>query len=360
MGILFGKDRWLKIKETHRAWWAGQLERPLIVYRTEDGDPGRPEPKTPFHFFMGNYDFSISADAIADRWHWEVSKQRFYGDAFPMTWLNFGPGVAAAFMGAKVTPAEWTTWFHPPRELPITELHFEYDADNPWWLRVQEVARAFVKRFEGDAQIGMTDLGGNLDMLSTFRPAERLLLDLIDHPEDVKRCLWEAHELWHRYYTELNAILQPVNPGYSAWDGTFCPEMYYMLQCDFCYMISPEMFDEFVRPELEATCRRLTYSMYHLDGIGQLPHVPSLLSLERLDGIQWVMGEGEPRKKDWLDLLLRIRGGGKKLWLSSLLGIQILDRLADRLGSLKGCVYHVTEGEPKEKVLAAIKKYVKG
>jgi hypothetical protein len=258
MGIDFGKERWLHVKETSRRWWAGELDRPIIVYRAEDGDPGRPEPRTPYHFFMGNYDFSISADAIADRWHWETSKQRCYGDGYPMVWLNFGPGIVAAFLGAKVTPAQYTTWFHPAKDVPVAELHFEYDADNPWWRRVQDVARAMVNRFEGTVQIGTSDLGGAVDLLSTFRPAERLLLDLIDHPEDVKRCIWELHELWHRYYTELNAILQPSNPGYSAWDGTFCPETYYMLQCDFCYMIGPDMFDEFIRPELEATFQRLT------------------------------------------------------------------------------------------------------
>jgi len=41
----------------------------------------------------------------------------------------------------------------------------------------------------------MTDLGGNLDILSTFRPGTDLLLDLYDHPEDVKRLTGEAHTM---------------------------------------------------------------------------------------------------------------------------------------------------------------------
>jgi hypothetical protein len=90
----------------------------------------------------------------------------------------------------------------------------------------------------------MTDLGGNLDILASFRPSDALLLDLYDHPEDIKRLTWQAHEAWWRYFNELNAVLRPPNPGYTAWTPIFSESPYYMLQCDFCYMIGPDMFDD--------------------------------------------------------------------------------------------------------------------
>ena len=51
-----------------------------------------------------------------------------------------------------------------------------------------------------------------MDILSVFRPGENLLLDLYDHPEEVIRLIWEIHELWHRFYQEINDVLQPVTP----------------------------------------------------------------------------------------------------------------------------------------------------
>ena len=48
-------------------------------------------------------------------------------------------------------------------------------------------------------------------------------------------------------------------------------------------LISPQMFDEFAKPELEATCERLPRAFYHLDGPGQLPHLDSLLEIENLN-----------------------------------------------------------------------------
>jgi 5-methyltetrahydrofolate--homocysteine methyltransferase len=84
-----------------------------------------------------------------------------------------------------------------------------------------------------------------------------------------------------------------------------------MLQSDLSYMISPAMFDRFVMPDLEALSRHLDHAFYHLDGKGEIPHLDRLLSLQRLRGIQWIPGDGQPPPEEWLDLLRRIRDGGK-------------------------------------------------
>lgn len=84
-----------------------------------------------------------------------------------------------------------------------------------------------------------------------------------------------------------------------------------MLQSDFSYMLSPAMFERFALPDLERCCAALDYSFYHLDGKGQLPHVPYLLGIERLRGIQWQPGAGQPLGHHWLPLLKQIRDAGK-------------------------------------------------
>ena len=84
-----------------------------------------------------------------------------------------------------------------------------------------------------------------------------------------------------------------------------------MLQSDFSYMISPQMFERFVLPDVAACCAALDHGFYHLDGKGQIPHLDMLLSLERLRGIQWIPGDGQPPPEQWLPLLKRIRDAGK-------------------------------------------------
>ena len=341
MGIDFDVQRWQRVKDDARRWWAGELDRPLIHVTVGGADPRRPEPDLPAYGFTAFYDDSVSPEAIVDRWDYGLSCRRYPGDAFPAVWPNFGAGVEAAFLGARLICRHDapTVWFAPDADREIADLHFAYDGENRWLRRVKDVCRAAMERWDGQVQVAMTDLGGNLDVLSTFRPSEKLLLDLYDHPDQVKRAAWEAHELWFRYFEEIDAVLQPTNPGYTAWAAILSPEPYYMLQCDFCYMISPAMFDAFVRPELAAACGRLDHPFYHLDGPGQLPHLDSLLSIPDLAGVQWIPGAGAPGQRHWPDVYRRIHQAGKLIQLYAENGdLELLDVVADQIGSADGII----------------------
>ena len=337
MPIEFAPHRWDKVREDARRWWSGELKRPLIQMRLGGADPGRSEPELPGVRRTAHYDFSVPVSRIVDRWDYELSCARYEGDAFPARFVDFGPGVIAAFLGAPTGLGEDTVWFHSPDERPIADIRFDYNGENAWFRRVTSLGAAALDRWEGNVQIGMTDLGGNLDILSTFRPGERLLLDLYDHPEEVQRLTWEAHGMWWRYFDEINRRLQPANPGYTAWTPIYSETPYYMLQCDFCYMISPDMFDEFVKPELAATCRRLVNPFYHLDGPGQLPHLDSLLQIEELKGVQWIPGAGQPGFEYWPQVYRRVRDAGKLIQFSG--NIQTFETLVGHLGSAEGIVF---------------------
>jgi 5-methyltetrahydrofolate--homocysteine methyltransferase len=234
-----------------------------------------------------------------------------------------------------------TVWFHPPQTVGIHDLHLRYDPHNRWLHRVKEIMRVAAERWRGNVQVSMTDLGGNLDIISSFLPGEQLLLDLYDNPEEVRRLGWAAHAMWWLYFDELDRTHRLANPGYTAWTPIFSEQPYYMLQCDFAYMIGPEMFDQFVKPELSATCRRLAHAFYHLDGVGQLPHLDSLLSIPDLKGIQWVPGDGQPDIGHWPEVYRRIRKAGKLVQIfagQSKLGWRVLDVIAEQVGSAEGIV----------------------
>jgi len=343
MSIEFSTERWQLVKDNSRKWWAHELDRPLIQIRVGGYEAKRPKPEIPWHHFTSFYDTSVPAAKIVDWWEYNLQSSRFLGDAFPHVMPYFGAGVAAAFMGADLfNGAEGkTTWFRPKRIKAARDLSLRHDPADPWWPRVREICKAAGERFGGLVQIGMTDLGGCLDLVSTFRPGENLLLDLYDSPDQVKRLAWEAHDCWWDYFGQLDALCGPQNPGYSCWTSIYSQTPYYMLQCDFSYMIGPDMFDEFVKPELAASCRRLANAFYHLDGPGQLPHLDSLLSIPELRGIQWVSGAGQPEITEWPDVYRRIHKAGKLIQIfqrQSKAGMKALDIIADQIGTTKGII----------------------
>ena len=341
--IAFTHRRWEQIKSDAARWWAGTLERPLIQVRVHGRDPGRSEPKLPNCGFTAKYGLDTPLEAIIERWDYNLACTHFLGDAFPCVFPNFGPGVLAGYLGADVHVTDPTVWFHPREDLPIADIRFQCSLDNPWRRHIRELSAAAAEHWQGLVQIATTDLGGNLDILSTFRPGEELLLDLYDHPDEVKRLTREAHDCWWLAFDELTSAMRPPNPGFSAWTPLFSEMPYYMLQCDFCYMIGPRMFDEFVKPELEASCRKLDHAFYHLDGPGQLPHVDSLLAIPDLKGIQYVPTVEQRDGAEYPELHRKILESGKRLQVfagySKRFGLDLLDVIADQVGTARGIAF---------------------
>ncbi|MDP7395831.1 MAG: hypothetical protein QGF67_05065 [Lentisphaeria bacterium] len=334
MRIDFDRQRWDRVKDNSRNWWAGELGRPLIQMRLHGADPGRPEPELPARHFTAQYGTAVSAEAIVDRWDYDLAGTVHLGDAFPVVWPNYGPGVLAAMIGAEPEVRDETVWFHPRAQVKIDDLSFAVDSSDPWLQRIRDINKAAAARWGDLVQVGMTDLGGAFDVLSTFRPGEQLLLDLYDHPGAVMRQIDALHAHWFAVFDLFNQDLQRFNPGYTAWTPIYSSTPYYMLQCDFAYMIGPDMFDRFVKPELTASCERLSNPFYHLDGPGQLPHLDSLLSIEALKGVQWVPGDGQPGITEWPEVYRKIRDAGKLIQVfsgQSEIGYKALDVLSDQL-----------------------------
>jgi hypothetical protein len=312
----FTQQDWERVEGDTMAWWAGELERPLVymaVTRNLDSEA------IPFGY-MSNYPLDMPVDQVLDNYARVLTATHFYADAFPWLWVNFGPGIAAGFLGCQVNsvtqPSE-TVWFTPTEKLPVNRLDLDYQAENVWWKRVKELTTGLVERYGSDLAVSHTDLGGNLDILASFRETEGLLFDLIEQPEQVERLTRRITDLWLRYYDELDAIISGKEHRHSACRGTSCwtpiwsSGKTYMLQSDFAYMISPAMFERFVVPDISACCDYLDHGFYHLDGKGQIPHLDLLLDIPRLRGIQWIPGDGQPTPDQWLTLLKRIRDNGK-------------------------------------------------
>jgi len=332
--IDFSLDRWAQVKESHRLWWANELERPLI-HVTLYGAPSRRAPaRHHFQGFTSFYEDAVSAEDVVDSWDAQLSTCRWLGDGFPTVFPNFGPGVLAAFLGCRMENGVDTVWFHPPTPGELKDLHLALDPRNAAFLRVRDIMAAAARRWEGQVQVGMTDIGGSLDVVSSFRPSEQLLMDLYDWPEEVNRLGWEVHKVWWEAFEALVKAAQP-NSGYTTWCPVFSEDPMYILQCDFCYMIGPDMFDQFVKPELAASVKRLTNSIYHLDGPGQLAHLDSLLKIPELGCVQWVPGAGQPGMTDWPQVYRKIHAAGKKI---QIYGMEALDAVAQQIGTAKSIV----------------------
>lgn len=356
--INFTPERFARVREVYGDWWAGKSARPLAgamwpVRRPQTADPGVPL------LSQATVHLDIPVDKQLDMIEYALSQYDFFGDIFPFYNLDcFGPGIVAAFLGARLDNSTGKVWFHPPEKLDITKTEFHYDPDNYWLKRVLTLCRAASDRFGGQVIFGMPDLGGILDILSSFFPGDELLMLLYDEPEAVKKLAGEVTELWLRYYREIAAAINCEERGYSDWSWIYSEKPSYVSQCDFSYMIGNGFFKEFAAPSLERVFAELDNNIYHLDGIGELNHLDTLLAMPDLQAIQWVSGTGQPDGSYWTDVYRRIAAKGR---LMQLLAFEYAeaDKIISAVGSPGKFLYFNTSyaKAEEEKVFSFYKRY---
>jgi 5-methyltetrahydrofolate--homocysteine methyltransferase len=330
MSIEFSEARWEKTVKAHEAWWEGALERPLVPITLSGRDPGRPKPCAPLLTQSTVGAFNYTAEQLIDRLDYELSRYTFLGDAFPMVNFDmFGPGVLAAFLGATLDNSTGAVWFRVLEQAEPASLQFAFDPDNRWFLRIVELYKAGMKRWQGSVAMGMPDLGGVLDVLAVFLGTENMMIAFIDEPEEIQRLAGEIEAFWFQYFQAFTQLLGG-SPGFTNWSAVLSQKPFYILQSDVTYMMGKEHFRAFALAELRRSCGRLERSIYHLDGVGALRHLDDLLSITALDCIQWIPGVGAAHPAEWPEVYQTIRRGGKKL---QIIGVDALQAVMDTLGS---------------------------
>jgi hypothetical protein len=143
--------------------------------------------------------------------------------------------------------------------------------------------------------VAFPDLIEHVDILASLVGTQELLVYMLDCPKHVHRFLERLTELYFEYYDRLYEVIKDEKGGscFSAF-WIWGPGKTAKLQCDYSAMISPAMFREFVQPYLREQCRRLDYSVFHLDGPPCLQHLEPLMEINELQAIQWQPGAGQP------------------------------------------------------------------
>jgi hypothetical protein len=337
MAVRYDDFDWSAARQAHEAWWAGELDRPLVLL---SGPTPEAASLPEWLSYIPAYG-DLPIEQIVDLAEQHMRATWYAGDGYPYLFTNYGAGSMAAYTSLALGQhsEHGGVWFHAATGAPLQQLRIQARTDTPWFVHTDQYVRAVTQRIGDKTQITLPDLGGALDILASIRTTERLLTDLIDRPQQVQRLVQETAEAWWTYYEHFRAITARRCPGTMAWAPVWSPRRTYMFQSDFSYMISPAMFERFVVPELRAACRRVEHGFYHLDGIGQLGHLDYLLGIEALRGVQWVPGAGRKDPCQWPEVFKKILASGKRIqtWASP---DEVLDVIA-YTGGARGIVFQV-------------------
>lgn len=299
-----------QVRENWRKFWDGTLGRPIIISALPKPgfEPVKPPP--------WGAAYSVPHEDVVDRALRWAESHEFLGDAVPFHTPSICIGLFGAFLGAEIeeTREEWGIDTHSVpflEELEPEQLVLNWQSK--WWERYIDLLETYRRKCSGRIIFGEAAFSCNLDFFAEIREATRIMLDFYDDPSGVFKVMDRLHAITEEIFAVQREIFDYDLWGSVTRHGMYSPGITGVPQCDFGYNIGPEQFDEFALPYLRKECEMLDHVEYHLDGTGNLCHLDSLCTIEKIGVVQWVPGSGEAGKKDWTDLYKDISFRGKGL-----------------------------------------------
>jgi hypothetical protein len=307
------KENWEESKRRYVDWWNHKgilltmwehFQDPQMAPHAEVKAPPRP---------VDNNQRCFDPVWRAQHLDWVMAHSSFMADIPPVANTELGPGSLAAILGSRLEGGDDTIWIHQPENPPYDDIAF--DAGSAGWLLHKQLLEAVKAKAQGHYYVGMPDLMEGLDVLASLRGTDSVLMDTMMQPELLDKQLQQVNDIYFKVFDELYNIIREDDGMAFCYFSIWGPGKVSKLQSDISIMISEDDYRRFVQPYIRQQTEFLDYSLYHLDGVGAIRHLPALLEIEKLNAIQWTPGVGEPQGGDpkWYDLYKQIIDGGKSV-----------------------------------------------
>ena len=259
---------------------------------------------------------------------WYVAHSSLKADILPVANTQLGPGSLAAILGGVFEGGE--DWIHPN---PDFTDEIVFNPEHPNWILHKELLKACKAKANGHYFVGMPDLMEGLDVLAALKGTDRVLLDTVMQPEILEQQMQQINDIYFKVFDELYDIIREGDEMAFCYFSSWAPGKMSKLQSDISTMISQDDYRRFVQPFIREQCQKIDYTLYHLDGVGAMHHLPALLEIEELNAIQWTPGVGEPQggSPKWYDLYKKILAGGKSV-MACWVTLDELKPLLDHIG----------------------------
>lgn len=304
------KDDWPQARERFLAFWQHEIvDRACIAVTAPRADPVL-LPESPDIVAQ-----QTDLDLHQARLHAEFSNHYYGGEALPISGTHLG---YAAFGGKprfERGPSSYGITDYIFVDPVIDDWHttpWHFDPQSKWTKLFLDITRRECQESSGKYLANLGAVLSPTDVLGLLRGYGPVCMDLYENPDKVRQTLDEllhAYKWLHNYLFDLIDADNEGSTVMSMWaPGRNCGPT-----CDFSCLVSPEQYRQFVIPEMEEISRYFDHSFYHLDGVDALQHLPALLELDQLDGIQFNPGSRHAHLpvQHWLPLYKQIREAGK-------------------------------------------------
>ncbi len=309
------KQNWDEAFDNMMAWWCkGSNGRPVVLTPVRrlsapafepSADPGTNELR------------DIDENYLFERNLHEVASNIYTAESVPAVRTGFASsiGMLAGMAGANIKYDVNTAWVEEIENIYSSQLP-EFSCEYLPYKTTLKLMHKHARYYGYDCIIGSDAMMDPITILSMLRGVEKLIYDLYDRPEDVKRWLDRLSDIRYKIADGYRKAREEYGREEEInWTGVWAPGEMDCLECDFSTMISPSAFNELVMPEVEKEASYYKYCLWHLDGLAEVKHLESICTVGNIYAIQWV-----PDKQDsplnYIDIFRKIQKLGRSLLIN--------------------------------------------
>jgi len=189
--------------------------------------------------------------------------------------------------------------------------------DDLWRPKVEKIVNKILDMALGTFMVDQMSQYPLNDLIPLLRGSTEFMMDLVDDPDLCVQKLRELFPLWLENSQYFRSLLDSRQGecGTVLWNGTWSPDRVRDVQSDMSVMISKEMFERFVLPELDMVSDYYDYLWYHVCGCKR--HLGSLLTRSYIRAFQYAPNPHEPPNGSaHIDFYREIQAAGRCLDIS--------------------------------------------
>jgi len=242
----------------------------------------------------------------------------FGADSYPYYSPSLGTDLISGIMGLELHYNETSSWVRH-LDCGLSEIRdFTADPSNYYLRKMDDILNTLAEDAKGsDYIVAMVDLNTMLDGVSSLVGPEKLCLEMVDHPDEVRRVIRGHMNLYKSLYIRYNSVVTRYQKGNTNWLGIYSEIPWYFISNDFSVMISGDYFEEFAVEPLEELAAFHDRNLYHLDGENAVVHLERILKIDAIKGVQVQATPYMQSAEFWIPHLRKIQKAGKRTWIDA-------------------------------------------
>ncbi|MCK5608899.1 hypothetical protein KAR91_43905 [Candidatus Pacearchaeota archaeon] len=257
-------------------WYRRENDRPLLGFYLDSQYPLHRFRGSNIHIPSGhiNPDDIVVADYLDDCDRLYELYEKAGGDLIWSASPFFGLPWIEAALGCNVIANQNTGSTHtePPVDFKNNPIIPQFSEDNPWVAKMLEFIPAMQQRSVGRYPIGVTLMRGISDLLSALYGGEQFILQMYDNPDRVMSVAEQLTDFWIKFGKCMLDHLTLFKGGtgvffYSTW----CPGKTIWTQEDSAALLSPQLYEQFIFPQVCKIAEAFDNIVIHLHPANFIP-----------------------------------------------------------------------------------------